>query len=181
MTKSVFDTKAAQDLSAWVVLKGKKQVGRIIAHYGRSRVTVEVHDYSGKSENTVQRDFASGYGYDKFTSALSGMTLDGVKFTNHCGEQIKKTSRNSVKGNVMQGDYMRETRLFPRDYKPRKGYSLANWASGEKRVANHNEDGSFSHWTTEECENAIEGYSNCYRRAGIDILRDLGYTVIQAI
>lgn len=44
---------------------------------------------------------------------------------------------------------------FPNNYETPKGYHLANWRDGF--------------------------YSDCYKQAGLDYLRDCGYSVIQAI
>lgn len=44
---------------------------------------------------------------------------------------------------------------FPRDFKAPPGYDLANWRE--------------------------DGYNDCYKRAGLEYLTQLGYSVIQAI
>lgn len=55
---------------------------------------------------------AGGYGYDKFASALSGLMIDGIPMTDHCGGRAK---------------YPKGLDYFPRDYRPAPGYRVANY------------------------------------------------------
>jgi len=108
MTKYVSDTKAGKSISAWVIFKGKNRIATVKAHFSDSGVClVNVHD--GKAGFQYAR--ASGYGYDKFNSALSGMTIDGHVMTDHC-----------------EGRYKPGT-VFPRGSKCPKGYSFANYSA----------------------------------------------------
>ena len=71
MTKYVTDTKAGKSLSAYVILNKKGQhVATVRAHFSDGGTClVNVHcDKDG-----FQRATAGGYGYDKFTAALSGL------------------------------------------------------------------------------------------------------------
>ncbi len=147
---------------------------------------------------------ASGWGYDKLTSALSGLTIDGHELTNHCE---RDGAPKPPKGR----------KLYPRDAKPRKGYSFSNyttisratgntiyrdeWISrayealgiGDARDNHKNVDEKNARWDevaakahdletewrkSDDCE---AGYSDCYRLSGLDYLKAMGYRVIQAI
>jgi hypothetical protein len=197
MSKYVNETAAAKSLSAYVILNPKGQhVATVKAHFSNSRrCLVNVHCF----KDGFQHATAGGYGYDKFSHALRGMTIDGHAMTDHCS---RDKAPKPPKG--------RHT--FPRDYKPRKGYSLANFGRVSKATG-----GRFyrDHWQNLACDalgvardmegltdgqlaaiamraNELEanwiasddceaGYSDCYREAGLDYLKALGYRVIQAI
>lgn len=199
MTKYVADKSAAKAISAYVILNRKGEfVAKVQAHFGNSRVTVNVFD----DKAGFQRATASGYGYDKFSAALSGLTIDGHKMSERCGERVKPP---------------RGKPCFPANYKPRKGYQVANYGQWE-RVADKWErrdsyywrDLAISQWRAangktesdwpegEDCEQVqrdarrmareaeesgrvISGYSDCYREAGLQYLKAIGYRVIQAI
>ena len=190
MTKYVVDTAAGKSLSAWIIMRGKKQVGKVQAHFGNSRVTVNVWDFT--KEESFQSSSASGYGYDKLTSALSGLTVGGIRLSDHCGEQLKKTAHNSVTGLTFGHDAengykeRRETTVFREDFK-RKGYTAANWVGNTKRVYNRDFDESKPssrknpQYIELKIEGGVRGYNNMHRIAGLDILKEYGLTVIQAI
>lgn len=83
MKKQVRESKAAQSISAYVILNKKGQhVATVQVHYGNSTVQVDVWN---RYELTHQRK-AGGYGYDKFTAALSGAIIDGNTIYDHCGQ-----------------------------------------------------------------------------------------------
>ena len=82
--KQVRESKAAQSLSVYIVLKGKRHVATVQAHYGESRCQVDVWHMDS---TPLQQGSASGYGYDKFTAALSGLTIDGHTLGDHCGDR----------------------------------------------------------------------------------------------
>lgn len=84
-SKQVRETSAGRSISAWVILKKGKYIATVQAHYGNSLVTVDVWDNSGR----IYAGKAGGYGYDKFTSALSGAVIDGHKIYDHCGQDGK--------------------------------------------------------------------------------------------
>lgn len=195
MTKYVSDTSAAKSVSAWIILNRKGQhVATVKAHYGNSRVLVNVHCDKGGFQHAT----ASGYGYDKFTAALSRLSIDGHKMTDHCEARLKPP---------------RGLPCFPSDYKPRKGYSLANYgtwdrATGKRLDSYHWRDLALTRWREEtgagesdwpdnpatinnaaRCLAAdadargetISGYGSCFRDAGLKYLQAIGYRVIQAI
>ncbi len=203
MTKYVSDTSAAKSLSAYIILNRKgEHVATVKAYFGNGgSCLVNVHD----SKAGFQYARARGYGYDKFTAALSGLTIDGHKLNDHCGESI-----NPPKGKP----------CFPANYKPRKGFQLANYGqweradSGqwERRDSYHWRELAVAQWRAEtgalnglhypsaeseweevqrnarklarDAESAgklISGYSSCFRESGLKYLEAIGYRVIQAI
>src|SRR5690606_3731490 len=107
----VRETNAGRSIRAIVIMRGKRHVATVQAHYGASRVTVSVWHNDG---TPVQQARASGYGYDKFTAALSGLTIDGHRLTDHCGE-----SRKPPRG----------AKVWPSDAKPPRGWRFANYST----------------------------------------------------
>ena len=101
--KQVRESKAAGSLSAWVIMKGAKEVATVQAHYGDSRVQVDIYTPEG---GLVYQGSASGYGYDKFTSALDGAKIGGVTLYDHSTPV-----------------YKRGTRVYPDGYKNRGGHT----------------------------------------------------------
>jgi hypothetical protein len=139
------------------------EVATVRAHFGNSRVFVNVFC----RKDGFQYGAASGYGYDKLTAALSGLTIDGHKLTDHCGDRLPLP---------------RGKPCFPSDYKPRKGYSLANYGTWSKSTGQRLDS---YHWR-DMAEAAsrgelVSGYSDCYREAGLKYLEAIGYRVLQAI
>lgn len=199
--KYVTDTKAGKSLSAYIVLNKKgEHIATVRAHYSDSGVClVNVHD----DKAGFQHATAGGYGYDKFTAALSGMTIDGHKMSNHCStEKAPKPPKGRV--------------TFPHGFKVPKGYSLANWISVSKATKqkiygfdwqdkaraelgfpDREQRGQVkltdAQWQTvaekahemeqawrasDDCES---GWMSCHRLSGLDYLKARGYRVIQAI
>lgn len=155
--KQVRETAAGKSIAAWIILNRKGDcVATIQAHYGTGRTMVDVWTPQGRGP---QQSWASGYGYDKLTNALSGVTIDGHKLTNHCA---RDGAPKMPKGR----------KLYPRDFKAPKGYSLANFSTPEHR----------SRWNDSGDQlNGEEGYSDCYRDSGLKYLEAIGYRVLQAI
>lgn len=107
--KQVRETAAAKTLSVYVVLKKGEIVATIQSHHSNSGVcTVDVW---GKTSIQYQGR-AAGFGYDKFTAALSGAVIEGVPITDHCGGKKVKFPKGL--------DH------YPTDFKPPKGYYLCN-------------------------------------------------------
>lgn len=125
--------------------------GRILANDGTPG------DYAFRVSG-LQQGRASGYGYDKFTAALSGLIIDGHAMSDHCEER-----KSPPKGRT----------TWPRDAKAPRGYSFNNFqtftygADGE-RVAL-------------EPDSPHYGYSSCFRLEGFKYLEAFGYRVINAI
>lgn len=163
--KYVRETAAGKSISAWVVMRGSREVATIQVHYADGgMVTVNAWqdsagaerslaaavkagvkvkpDANGDSPFRFQAGRAGGYGYDKLTAALSGLWVDGHKLTDHCGE-----SRKPPRG----------AKAWPRDAKAPRGWHLANYRKES------------------------DGWINCYRSPGTRYLEEIGYRVIQAI
>lgn len=105
--KRVQEYAAGDKIGAWIVIDPNGEyVGKVLAHYGQGTVAVDVFDYNGE----FQQGRATGYGYDRFTCALSGLQINGIKFSDHCGEQLDKPDGG-----------------FHRDFDVPPGYSLANF------------------------------------------------------
>lgn len=85
--KQVRETKAGKSISAWVVVKNGKCIATVHAHYGNSgRVQVDVWHNCTMADGTfpeLQQRSAGGYGYDKLTAALSGLSIDGNVLHDH--------------------------------------------------------------------------------------------------
>lgn len=109
-----------------------------------------------KFHNTQQRS-AGGYGYDKFTSALSGMWIDGHPMTNHC-------ERDGAP------KYPRGRKSYPSDAKPKPGYSFANYASGPCPSSPYR-----------DLPEGESGWIDCYRREGLAYLGAIGYRDIRGL
>lgn len=183
--KYVRETTAGKAIAAWVVLNKKRQcVATIQAHYGNSRTLVNVFT---SAEGLTHSASASGYGYDKFTAALSGAVIDGVKIVDHCGESLKTPSCG----------------YFSEKLANKRGYRAANYADFDvttgKRVQGVYVEGKGRCYFEPEgaapyeiqqnptafvevpADRVINRPTSVYKVAGLDILPLMGYTVIQAI
>ena len=182
----ITDRPAGKAISAYVILKGSKRVATVHVLYGSGGgVQVDVLQCREAAERSeaaarkagekvpdprsrylepfdVQQAKAGGYGYDKFTAALSGMWVDGHKLTDHCGERLKLP---------------RGKKLFPRDFKAPKGYQLSNFTTIQESTGRRVDP-----WAPETQEGpAVQGYTDCYRKLGLTYLEAIGYTVLKAI
>lgn len=203
MTKQVRETAAGKSLSVYVIMKGARQIATVHVHFSNGGTcTADLWHRAGKARDRTnkalglpeshygpQQGRAGGYGYDKETAALSGMYVDGHALTDHCGAR-KKPPRGLP--------------YFPADYKPPRGYSLANhgryWTeTGERIESFHWRDkaraelGPDSEWDdveararalrseAEQAGEMVSGYSDCYREAGFKYLTARGYNVIRAL
>ncbi len=110
--KYVRETAAGKSISAIVILRGARHVATIQAHYANSggvRVDVWQTDQRALERCAAaharafgpgaladdfmhQQGHASGYGYDKYAAALSGLWIDGIQMADHCGRD-RKTDR----------------------------------------------------------------------------------------
>ena len=71
MSKYVRETAAGKSISAYVIMKGARHVATVQAHFSNGgRCLVNVWHTDGRE---MQHASAGGYGYDKFTAALSGL------------------------------------------------------------------------------------------------------------
>lgn len=74
-----------------VVKTGSNGKPELVAHIyvarpkdGASKLWVGVVDYDHPDGAKCYTQSASGYGYDKLTAALAGMTIGGVELGDHC-------------------------------------------------------------------------------------------------
>lgn len=192
----VTDTAAGKSISAYIVLNKKGvHVATVRASWSNSgNCLVNVHD----DKDGFQSAKRGGGGYDKFASALSGMTIDGHVMNDHCGMSLSLPKGKN---------------LFPSGFKVPKGYHLANYwersrATGKRLNKFDFEDTArknlgfdnsgaenldetrydqfalereklFQAWRdSDDCE---RGYSSCFRESGLKFLEAIGYRVIQAI
>lgn len=122
--KQVRETAAGKSISAWVILKDGKQVAQVQAHFGKSRVQVDIW---AAPDWTIQQGSASGYGYDKLTAAMTGLYINGHKLTNHCetDETLKALLAEYHNGNTSAQTF--------RDALRELGASPANWSGANFR------------------------------------------------
>lgn len=110
------------DVRAIALLKDGKSAGRIIGHWSKNRngsvctVLVELFDHNGKYASGWGK--AGGYGYDKFSAAISSAlihaglnvedydTLSNATFANNDKErEIQKKARRAIKKSGKIGVY----------------------------------------------------------------------------
>ena len=145
MAKPIFDTPAGRALDVDVIMRGKRHVATVRTYRASGgTVTVEVWQapeaakrsaafvarYKGRhgvardrsreysEPYTVQRERATGYGYDKATAALRGMVIDGHRMGDHCE---REGAPRKPKGRA----------TYPRDAKCPGGYRFANYVTAE--------------------------------------------------
>lgn len=206
MSNYVTDSAPGKSLSAYVIMKGARNVATVTAAWGRGAsclVNVRQDDkaaarsvaaatkyHGGKAPDSdlyFQHARASGYGYDKFTSALSCLWIDGYRMGDHCGTQGAPKRPKGLK-------------YYPEGFKVPRGFTMANYgrymvATGErvdsyqwrdKAMAELGADADMVDirrraMELERAADTVGGYSSCYRREGLNFLSEVGYTVIQAI
>lgn len=118
------------------------------------------HTRAARSFHEFQYARASGHGYNKFTAALAGLMIDGHKMTDDCEVRLK---------------YPKGRASFPKDFKVRKGYRLANYAVGSDVYP----DTGAKKW--HDMADDESGYRDCYRLTGLEYLSAIGYAVTQVI
>ncbi len=149
-TKYVTDTKAGKSVSAYVILKKGKHIATVRASFSDGGTClVNVHD----DKAGFQHGTAGGYGYDKFTAALRGLSIDGVEMNDHCG-------RNGRSERMLKAYTAAPA---PIDQKA--------WDDKAKKIG-----ARFANWQQEAGR-----YSSLHLESGLDKLKALGYTVLQAI
>jgi len=151
-------------VAAKIVTHPKKDgYAKVLAAYpkdGAGRLTVYVVDGFGP-RFTTQRGRAGGYGYDKFTAALSGLTIDGHVMSDHSGADLMAAKLLKQYGKIALAG--QDTTAIEAKIRA-KGYSLTNWTS----------NGGYK-------PNEWNGYQSCYKTPGLDYLRAIGYRVIDVI
>ena len=117
-----------------------------------------------------QRATAGGWGYDKTTAALSGLYIDGIRMTNHCGERLKRP-----KGRLWQESDRKRVKA--------KGYRFANWSQGMEpgELDRYGKPRELNRYGREGVPDTASGYVDAYRLEGLAFLSSQGYRVIQAI
>ena len=207
MAKYVRETNAAKSLSAYVILKGSREVATVQMHHaaaclvnvwqnGDAAVRSAAKGKGEPEAFRLQTSRASGYGYDKATAALAGLIIDGHVLTDHCA---RLDAPRKPKGSP----------CYPEGYKPPKGFRLANWSTFSRETGrtfhgyNWEDKARAELGLTEEqarevwlevrekarelrnaweaSPDAVRGYADCYREPGLSYLSARGYTVIQAI
>lgn len=165
--------------SAWIVLdKKRNQVGKVQSIYGSSgKVTVNVFDM-GKSNKSFQAGSASGGGYDKFTAALSGCVIDGVVLNDHCGTDEKTKKLLKEYTSIAQNSKINFNKENQEEYRKKAekiGARFANYSVFYNGIRDYNFE--------EDKEKAIKTayYTSLYLESGLDKLKVLGYTIINAI
>jgi hypothetical protein len=126
---------------------------------GQDHVSFAAFDLFG-----LQQGRAGGYGYDRFTAALSGIWIDGHCMADHCGknaqsEKLLKGYRAAVAASMANPEVVNSSEW-------RKTWN----AKADKIGA------SFANWSTE-----TNGYMDLYLLDGLRRLEKMGYQVIQAI
>lgn len=120
----------------------------------------------------VHQGRAGGYGYDKRTAALSGALIDGYRMANHCGHG--ETAHELAKNKLMRA-YVRaaahgmtgdETNVF-RAKAAKLGCRFANWCRTTDTPKSPDGEGY--------------RYTSLHTESGLERLRTLGYTLIDAL
>lgn len=129
----VSDTKAGKSISAYLIFDNKgKLAGKINAHFSDAGVCwVQLWDWTNEHKRTdIQDGKASGYGYDKFTAALSGMTFAGRTIADH-SDTSELTKRALAAYNQLvakTGEGYKQPEFFARWAK--RGVDFANYRDG---------------------------------------------------
>lgn len=116
-TKYVRDTKAAGQISAYVILRADgTEVATVNAYFGASgSVLVNIFNYGANNPDAEHKGFqyarASGYGYDKFTAALGGLSVDGHALADHACVRLDPPAGG----------------VWPKDATPALGHKFANY------------------------------------------------------
>ena len=107
----------------------------------------------------IHQGKAGGYGYDKFTSALSGAVIDGHTIYNHSVGNYNKDNPQYPDLNQLMQRYGRNSNkqdeAYWRNEADKIGASFTNYHDGK--------------------------YTSLYYVSGLDRLRSFGYKIIQAI
>lgn len=166
--KQVRETSAAKSISAWVILKKGKEIATVHAYYGNT-VMVDVWD-AGPNSTGPQQGRASGYGYDKQTAALAGLTIGHVRMYDH-SEQDDTTRK------LLKQYHKALDNWSPNDTCTRIELDEMWRNKIEKlgmRFANHEK-------ATLPTGETYYRYGSLYYESGLDRLGLMGFTVIRAI
>lgn len=153
--KQVRETSIGKSVSAWVILRNNgRHVGTVQAAFLDSgSVMVDVW---GPHE-LVHQGKAGGYGYDKFTGALSGAKIDGITIYDHSVGNYRPDEPKYMDLHKLMLLYSHADKHDPKWDERAKAIG-ARWANYK--------DGKFT---------------SLYYISGLDRLTEMGYKVIQAI
>lgn len=155
--KQVRETQAGKAVSCYVVLKDGKICATIHSHYSKSGLcTVDVWEKS-----LVHQGRAGGYGYDKFTAALSGAVICGVKLYDHC-----------VGVSVGQFDHFNQRH-------PELAEILSPYLNG--RITEQEAKEMAAKLGAEFANRQDRKYQSLYYASGLERLRLLGFQVEQVL
>ena len=125
-------------------------------------------DWAAYDAMEMQQSSAGGYGYDKFTAALSGLIIDGHTIANHCG-QVPEAEK--ARAALMRQYCKAHDTSAARITANVNGKDYKYWDKKAARIG-----ASFANYTTDK-----ERFTSLHFTSGLDRLTALGYTVIQAI
>lgn len=167
-----------------VLSKKGELVAKVHARYGSGgAVQVDIHQYGEPAKKTaatlglplgeygeapdaatLQQRKAGGYGYDKYAAALSGMVIDGIRLSNHCGTDkaterlLKRYSREVDAGKSNGSDEVWRERA------KKIGARFANW------------NGPSGYGGAK-----VPRYVSLHRLEGLAYMEAMGYRVIEAL
>lgn len=155
----ISDTKAGKAISAYLIFdKRGELVGKIQAHYSDGGTCwVQLWDWTNDERFQIQNGKATGYGYDKFTAAISGMTFAGFTLADHCdtNDTTKRAMAAYTKLADQTGEGWKQPEFFAR-WKAR-GVDFANYSTESQR------------------------YGSAYLIPGLKGIEARGFKVLQAI
>ncbi len=182
--KQVREMEAAKKIRAIIVINPKgEHVGTVQAYFG-ARVVVDVWNVgdraiikTAKAQGVElsaadewekfapfahQQGSAGGGGYDRFTAALAGMYIDGIKLFDHCGQD--ENSRRALVA------YQKDSEKYCGE-----GASPEARQTGEKVLKRKRE------LFRRQGMRLANGGKSLHYMDGLNRLREMGYKIITAI
>ena len=163
--------------TAFVVQNKKGEHVATVHYFYGSGGGVQCDVWARKAGETwlslVHQKKASGYGYDKAAAALSGATIEGYTMANHCGnvepEGEKKRDKllAAYKKATARGGLTKEQEAVFIKKAERIGC----------RFANYTKQGFCDHFADKD----FYSYKSLHNEQGLERLRVLGFSIIQAI
>ncbi len=148
--KQVRESAALKSIRIYGIFKDGERVAEVQVHYSNSgTVRVDIWQYDGSG--LVYQGKAGGYGYDKFTAAIAGAEICGVKIYDH--------SVGVSDWGHSEPDKTKHPELWPilesqdKEAAKKIGASFANWKDGR--------------------------YESLYYVSGLDRLQNFGYKIYQ--
>lgn len=163
--------------TAFVVHSKKgEHVATVHFFYGRGgavQCDVWARKEGEKWLSLVHQKKAGGYGYDKAAAALSGAVIEGYKMANHCGSVEEKGEKARDK---LLAAYKKAT--------ARRGLTHEEEAAFRKKAerigcsfANYTKQGFCEAFADKE----YYSYKSLHNAQGLERLRLLGFSIVQAI